>query len=131
SESSRGSHSGDRGRGEGECHALRKTRELPVQALANELILFLPLLAVLPLLQRDEEEGVVARPRQAEEAEPDDAGRRLHPGSLCQQLFDLARGGLSPLQRGGARKLQVQVEESLVFVREEARWQPAAQESGE
>ena len=55
--------------------------ELPVQALADELVLLLALLAVLPLLQGDEEEGVVARPCQAQQAEPDDAGSRLNPGS--------------------------------------------------
>src|SRR5262249_45393594 len=115
------SHAGNRRGRKREREALRQRRELTIQALADVLVLLLLLRSLLPLLERDEEEGGVARPREAQEAESDDARRRLDARRSREHLLDLPRGGDGPLQRGRARKLEVQVDVALVLIRQEAR----------
>ena len=106
-----------------------KTSKFSVHTLPNELILLFPFLAILPFFQRDEEKRAVARPRETQQAESDNTGRRFDAGGFGQQFFDIVRGGLCPLQRRSAGELKVHVHVTLVLIRKKAGGQLCAEEA--
>ena len=66
-----------------------------------------------------------------QQAEAVDADHACDAGRVQQGVGDLLRGRIGALQRGGIRQLQSDEHVALVFLRDEAGRQPAAQEDGE
>src|SRR4029077_6785020 len=102
----------------------------PVDASLDGLILLGTRLALVPGLEGDKEEGVVAGAYVAEQAEADDAGRVSDARHIGEDLLNLTRHGAGALQRSRIRKLHVDEGIALVFIGQEAGGQTAAKESG-
>src|SRR5262249_25507152 len=79
-----------------------------------------------PFLHADEAEGVVACANQAQQAEPRDCRDVLDAGNRRSYLLQLGDYFFGSLQRGGVRQLNVDVEVSLILIRNEAGGQSAS-----
>src|SRR5205085_1136813 len=96
-------------RREGKGDTFRNLRKPLVDPLLNLLKLLVARLAVVPRLQRDEEEAVIAGAHKAQQAKSDNAGRVLHSRSAGQGVFDLSRDRISALKGRSIRQLQIYV----------------------
>src|ERR1700730_3991307 len=96
----------------------------------NLPVLFFSLRAVIPRFQCDKDKGVITGAYEAEQAEADDAGAVLHTGFVGQYLLDFPYGLVGPLEGGSVWKLDVKEEIALIFIRQETRGHPAAEETG-
>ncbi len=104
--------------------------EIAIDVLLDLLELFIAGFALVPRLQSDEEEGVVAGADEAEQAETDDAGGVLDARGVGENVFDFARDFIGALKRSGIRQLQVDVEVALVFIGKEAGRDFGAEKTG-
>ena len=86
--------------------------------------------ALVPRLELNEIEGVVAGVDPRDQAEADDGIEGRDAVGLGEQRIDLARDFVGALDRGGRRKLDVDKAIAIVLFRQEARGQSAAQEPG-
>src|ERR1700728_3747397 len=86
--------------------------------------------ALIPRLERDDKESVVAGANKTEQAEADDAGRVFYTRRIRQNVFDLGRSLRCRLQRSTVGQLQIDVRVALIFIRKEARRHTTAKESG-
>src|SRR6266481_2945145 len=85
------------------------------------------LLPVAPLLQADEGESAIACPDIAQKAETQNRSGVLHPRLFCQDVLHFRGNIPGSLERGGIGKLDVQVQKSLVLIRDKARRQFSAE----
>ena len=108
---------------------MRKLAELLVQARLDFLILFRSGFALTPWLQSDEIEGVVTGPDKAEQAEANNGRGVLDAWRIGEDLLNLSRRCARAFQRSRVRKLHVDEGIALVFIGQEAGWQPAAKEN--
>src|SRR5579864_4911502 len=88
-----------------------------MDSLLDGLELLRARFAVVPGLQRHEEEGVVAGAHEAEQAESNDAGRMLNTGCVGQNIFDFCGHIVGALKRRGSRKLNVYIDVALILIR--------------
>ncbi len=86
------------------------------------------LLRALPVLERDEVEGVVGALGKAEQAEAYDGGDGLDAGDLVQRVLHVLRGGGGALQGGALRQLQRDEGVALIFRGQEAARDALAQQ---
>ena len=87
--------------------------------------------ALRPVLEGNEEEGVVGGVGLAEHVEADDRGIVFDPRGVLQNLLHLAGRRLGTLQGGHVGKLQGAEEIALVLVGQEAHGQVPAQAPGD
>src|SRR5262249_27761146 len=89
-ESAGGTHAGNGRWREVKGNSLGNLAQLTVQTRFDDLELLFAALSVVPWLQRDPEEGVVAGTRKTQQAEANDAGGVFHSRSLGQDALNLA-----------------------------------------
>src|SRR6266404_5496143 len=116
-------------RREAESGSLRKLAKLLVQAHLDFLILFRSGLTITPGLKRDEKEAVIRSPHKAEQTEADNTRGVFDAWRVGEDLLNLPRRCARAFQRSRIRKLHVDVDIALVFIGQEAGWQPAAKET--
>ena len=86
--------------------------------------------ALIPRLEADEVERVVARRHAGQKAEAGNRDEVCDAVSLQQRLIDFARDRVRALQRGGRRQLHVEQHVSIVLVGNETRRKAAAEKRG-
>ena len=86
--------------------------------------------SLLPRLELNEIEGVIAGVDPRDQAEADDGIEGQDAFGPGEQRVDLARDFVGALDRGGWRKLDIDKAIAVVLFRQEARGQSAAQEPG-
>src|SRR5215813_3189045 len=97
--------------------------------LQDLLILFFATLALPPVFEGDEEEAVVSGSHEAEQTKACDSCGVFDAWSVRQYLLDLCSGILCPLDRRGVGELKMQEQITLIFIRQEARWNFVGEES--
>ena len=123
---------GDRRRHEAEGAAFGDLgAQALVQAVDQSLGVEAVLVALVPRLERHEEEAVVGRRHVREKAEAGDRVVVLDALRLGEDLLDLAADVVGPLQRRRVGELDVQVEVALVLVGNEAARELLAEAAGE
>src|SRR5580658_957772 len=85
--------------------------------------------ALIPRLERDYEESVVAGANKTQQAETDDAGRIFHTGRAGENVFDLGRGLRCSLERSAVRQLHVHIQETLILIGKKTRRHAIGKES--
>src|SRR5262249_3894628 len=110
----------DCGRRETERCSFREFGQFLVQPLFDRLILFFRFLTIAPLLQRDEHESVVTGPYETQQAESDHGRRVFNARGVSENLFDPFAHFIGTLKRRGVRKLEIDVEVTLILVWKEA-----------
>src|SRR5262249_13223637 len=97
-----------------------------VEMRLNRLKLLSALFPVAPVLHADVREGAIAGAAEGQHAESSDAGHAFDAWSRRSDLLDFCEHLFGPLQGRRVRKLDVQKEVALIFVRDEAGWKFAA-----
>ena len=110
-----GADSGNSSRREAYREPFRKFGEFLIHVLDELLVLSRPALAVVPIVQSDEEESGVACADKAQEAEAGDASGVLHAGRVKQDLLDFLTGRLRTFERCSIGKLKMQEHVALIF----------------
>ena len=95
----------------------------------DRLKLLVPAFAGVPGLESHREKRVIAGTNKAQQTEAHDAGRVLNSGGTHDDFFDISRNRSRPFQRSSVGQLQIDIGIPLIFVREEARRQPAGEEA--
>src|SRR5262249_4648830 len=119
-------NAGNCGRRKPECDGLGQPAELRVEMRLNRLKLLSALFPVAPLLHADVREGAIAGAAESQHAESRDAGHVFDARSGRSDLLDFREHFFGSLQGRRVRKLDVQKEVTLIFVRDEAGWKFAA-----
>src|SRR5713226_8886852 len=96
--------------------ALWNLGKFPVDSLLDLLKLHFPRLALVPGLQGDEKESVVAGADETKQAEADNAGGLLHSWRFGQRILDFLGDCVGALKGGSIRQLKINIKVALVFV---------------
>src|SRR5262249_25479315 len=85
--------------------------------------------ALIPGLEAEEEESLIARRGASQQAEPGDRVVKLHSLGLSQNTLDLFQHLIRPFQRGRGGKLDVQERIAVILFGQEARREPLPDEA--
>src|SRR5277367_5621693 len=88
--------------------------------LLDSVVAVLQRRALIPVLERDEEEGAIGRVHTTQHAVADNRAHILHAWGVENDLLDDLRCLGGALRRRGVRKLQAAVHVSLILVGEKA-----------
>src|ERR1700721_4127233 len=86
--------------------------------------------ALIPRLERDHEESVVAGANKTQQTETDDAGRIFHSRRAGENVFDLCRGLRCSLERSAVGQLHVHIQETLILIGKKTRRHGLAKNPG-
>src|SRR5579863_9043718 len=85
--------------------------------------------ALVPRLESDDKESVVAGANKTEQTEADDAGLVFHPRCVRQNVFYLCPCLRCSLERRVIGQLQIHIDIALIFIGKKARRYPIGEES--
>ena len=122
---------GNRRRHDRERHGFRHgPAQLPVQSIDDGARVERRVVTVLPRIELDEVERVVARGHAGQQAEADDGVEVSDALGLLQDRVHLVRHSIGSLEGSRRRQLDVEQRIAVVFFRQEARRQPLPEQTG-